>query len=588
MRELAQALERARETRSRLAKIAAIAEALRGAAREGPAALATATRLAMGRTLPLADGRTLGVGWRLVGGVATALTGASEAALREAMQRLGDLGDAVCELYGPAHARDPRRGVTLAELAALFEAVASTGQRATKSALLLELLSRATPLEAKYIVKALLGELRTGAVEGVVVAAIAEAFGAPLKEVRHALGLLADAADVAVLASEGRLGEARLVPGRPFAFMLATPMETIASPIEWEACAAEDKLDGVRAQVHVAAGQASVFARGFERVTHAFPEVAQGFASQADAVLDGEIVAMGVDGRVRPFQALQARLGRVAPSAELLAQVPATFVAFDLLVDGERVLVDAPWSERREALERFAGRRDSQAAFLLNPCYRVAGPEELDAAFDRARGRGQEGLVLKRRDAPYEAGRRGQAWIKVKKAFATLDVVVTAVELGHGKRAGILSDYTFAVRREEDGELVDVGKAYSGLSDAEIAENAQLFMATTREEQGWRRIVEPRLVIEVGFDGIQRSKRHPSGYALRFPRILRIRKEKGLDEVDTAATVEALFRAQVASGHREEAEAPAPARTGRGRRGKRREDRQLSLFGEEEEREKKR
>jgi DNA ligase-1 len=572
MKDIAFALEQARSTSSRLAKTSAIAAGLRSAAREGPAVLRMAVRLAMGRVLPPSDSRTLGVGWRLIAGVALALTGASDEELRAAARKHGDLGDAVFVLYEPLHVREPRPGVTLAELATAVDAIAETGVRGDKSALLLAFLSRATPLEAKYIVKGLLGEMRTGAVEGVIVAAIAEAFDAPAEEVRRAHGLVADAAEVAVLAYGKRLDDARVRPGHPVAFMLATPLETVATPPDWGRSMAEDKLDGVRAQVHVKGGEVSIFARGLERVTQTFPEVADGFRASKDVVLDGEIVAVGPDGRVRPFQTLQARLNRVAPDKELLASVPARFVAFDALVVGDVGLVERPWAERREALEGYA--RET-ATLTVNPIFAIHGSDEIDAAFERARARGHEGLVIKRVDAHYEASKRGQSWIKIKKAFATLDVVVTAVEEGHGKRAGMLSDYTFAVRTE-DGGLVDVGKAYSGLTDEEIAELAKVFVAETQDQRGGRRLVRPTVVIEAGFDGIQRSKRHESGFALRFPRILRIRNDKRPEEIDTVATVEALFRSQVASGHREEPQAGALPR---GRRA-RQPSPQLSLFSD--------
>ncbi len=573
MRAFVESLEQTRATGSRLAKIAALAAGLRAAAEEGPEALALAARLAVGRVLPPTDGRTLGVGWRLIAGVATSLTGATDAEVRDAVREHGDLGDAIHALYARVHERDPRPGITFAELGRLVEELAGTAARADKSARLLALLTRATPLEAKYVVKALLGELRTGAVEGVLLAAIAEAFSVPMAEARRAIGVLADSAEVAVLARAGRLSEATVRPGRPLGFMLATPLEAVASPIDWTLTMAEDKLDGVRAQVHVRGGEVAIFARGLERVTQAFPEIARAFQTcRDDVVLDGEIVATADDGRVRPFQALQMRLNRVAPDEALIAQVPTKYVAFDILLRDAKPLLELPWSERRAALELYARELGPRERFVVNPAYPIAGREELDAAFERARARGQEGLVLKRVDSVYEAARRGQAWIKVKKAFATLDVVVTAVEEGHGKRAGMLSDYTFAVR-DEEGRLVDVGKAYSGLSDAEIAELGRTFESTTIERRGGKRVVEPTVVIEVGFDGVQRSKRHASGFALRFPRIHRIRTDKKPEEVDTVATVEALLRSQVSSGHREDASGREPPR----RRGKK-ASAQLPLF----------
>ena len=297
-----------------------------------------------------------------------------------------------------------------------------------------------------------------------------------------------------------------------------------------------------------------------------------GFAR--DLVLDGEILAVAPDGRSRPFQALQVRLNRKTPTRELLDQVPVCFVAFDVLVDDGRVLVDRPWTERRAALEAIARELGPKPAFAIGEARVVETEEALDAAFDLARKNGNEGLVLKRMDAPYEAGKRGQSWIKVKKATATLDVAVTAVEQGHGKRAGVLSDYTFAVWRVAHEALVDVGKAYSGLTDAEIEKLSRHFEERTIEARGAWRKVTPDVVLEVGFDGIQRSERHASGFALRFPRILRVRDDKTIDECDTLETVEALFAAQVESGHREEPlaapDAPTPP--------PRAQPRQLGLF----------
>ncbi|HSQ62410.1 MAG TPA: ATP-dependent DNA ligase, partial [Polyangiaceae bacterium] len=493
----------------------------------------------------------------------------------EAMRRLGDLGDAAEELIARGPAQPAGNPLDLADVAELVVGLRADSSRAQRGARLASFLGRASAIEAKYLVKALGGELRIGAAPGVVLLAVAEAFGATTDDVRRAYGVLADLALVAVLASEKRLSEARVSAGSPLAFMLATPIETVKTPIDWPRLAAEEKLDGVRAQVHVHGGVVSIFGRGLERVTDSFPEVSAAVSGAAgDVVLDGEILAVSADGRARPFQALQMRLNRKAPSAELRALVPVRFVAFDLLVHGDAVLVDEPWEKRRAALDAFARSLGAREAFVLNEAFDVEGPAALDAAFERARKNGNEGLVLKRRDAPYDAGRRGQSWLKVKKATATLDVVVTAAEQGHGKRAGVLSDYTFAVWKAD--ALVDVGKAYSGLTDPEIDALSRHFTERTIELRGGWRKVAPDTVLEVGFDGIQRSDRHDGGFALRFPRILRVRDEKRPDEADTLETVEALFTAQVGSGHREEPiDAPKPARK------KRAPVPQLSLFNED-------
>jgi DNA ligase-1 len=288
---------------------------------------------------------------------------------------------------------------------------------------------------------------------------------------------------------------------------------------------------------------------------------------------------MGPSGRPRPFQALQGRLRKTRPTASDLAEVRVALVAFDLLADAEGTLLDRPLSERRARLTDFVAAMGGVDAIVLNPAASLPAHEPLDraldAAFAAARARGQEGLVLKRADSAYEAGRRGQAWIKVKRAHATLDAVIVAAEEGHGRRAGVLSDYTFAVWRE--GELLPVGKAYSGLTDDEIDAMTRRLESIAVDRRAGMRLVRPEVVLEVAFDGVQRSSRHASGFALRFPRIVRVRDDKRPEDADTIAAVEAIFASQVASGHREHgarerkrkrapAKAPPP--------------RQLSLFGD--------
>jgi DNA ligase-1 len=568
---LCEALETAKGTSSRNAKVAAIAGALSEASQSGTLELRTAVRVSLG------DLSRLGVGWRaLAGAIAARLGETTDAALVEATRRLGDLGDAAEELIAKRNEEAHARPLVLADVAKLTDELRGAASRARRAALITAALTRSSALEVKFLVKALSGELRIGAAPGVVLLAIAKAFEAAEPDVRRAHGLLADLAEVAVLACEKRMGEAAVKPGRPLAFMLATPIETVKTPIEWAKVVAEEKLDGVRAQVHVHAGEVTIFARGLERVTESFPEVAAAMKNaKGDLVLDGEILAIQADGRPRPFQALQMRLNRKNPDADLTALVPIAFVAFDVLVRGTESLVDEPWRVRRAALEEVV--RALDGAIAVKEAVAVDGPEALDAAFDRARKAGNEGLVLKRTDAPYEAGKRGQSWLKVKKATATLDVIVTAAEQGHGGRAKVISDYTFAVWK--DDALVDVGKAYSGLTDAEIDTLSRHFVETTIEQRGgWRRVT-PEIVLEVGFDGIQRSDRHASGFALRFPRILKIRTDKIIDECDTLETVEALFLAQVESGHREEPIIAPPPRGSKKKKAV--PTSQLSLFGDD-------
>ncbi len=570
MKTLAEALERVRFLRGRNDKIRTLATALRAIAdHDGAEALEVAARLAVGRTLPIHDPRTLGVGWRLLIDVAVELTGWDVPAIGASSRVTGDLAEAFALLVR----RDPRAtarpGVSMTFVAETFDEIARTGARDAKRSAIHALFASATWLETKYLAKALSGTLRTGAMGGVLEAAITSAFDARPDAVRRALALVSDPGVVAALAFEDRLDDAKLVPGRPIDFMLASPTESVREPVEWARTLVEDKLDGVRAQIHARGAETAIFGRGLDRATAQFPEVARALASAPPAVLDGEIIATASGGRARPFQVLQERLNQRAPSRALLARTPVAFVAYDLLAEGDEVLLDLPLTARRERLLAWAKRSALPETIVrVNDARRLASDAELDAAFDAARSRGNEGLVLKRDDAPYDAGKRGHAWRKVKKAFATLDVVVTAAEEGHGKRAGLLSDYTFAVWSGD--RLVNVGKAYTGVTDEEIDELTTRFRAVTIDKKGGVRLVEPVMVLEVGFDGIQRSKRHASGFALRFPRIVRLRRDKAPREANTLADVEALYAAQLESGHREEAPEPESPKK-----------KQLSLFGDE-------
>ncbi|HSU86866.1 MAG TPA: ATP-dependent DNA ligase, partial [Chthoniobacterales bacterium] len=339
------------------------------------------------------------------------------------------------------------------------------------------------------------------------------------------------------------LGRAELTLFRPIKCMLASPEPTgeaiwarfvTESPNE-SVVYVEDKFDGIRAQLHRGANRVELFSRDLRRVTGQFEELAEGARTFVDEViLDGEIMAFE-HGKKLTFFDLQKRLGRKSESADLFAapsaDVPVVFVAFDLLWLNGRSLLRAPLRERRELLR----------GLTMPPQYQVAevsaarSAEEIESAFQVARGRSNEGLMIKDPESSYTPGRRGLSWFKLKKELATLDVVVVAAELGHGKRNHVLSDYTFAVRDETTGKLLPIGKAYSGLTDVEIAELTEHFRKNTITDRGRYLEVKPDTVLEIAFDSIQASKRHASGLALRFPRIKAIRRDKTPDAIDTLA-----------------------------------------------------
>lgn len=530
-------------TRSKLAKRDRLAAYLRGL----PAAdLPLAATFVSGKPLPGASDR-LGMGWVQQAAALSAASGADEAALSAAYLRHSDFGDAVAELL--AEHRPPRPPLTVAEVAAAYRAMADAPTAEARVALMANLFRRSTPTEARYVGRIAARELRIGLREGLLEEAIGAAFEVPLASVRHALMLLGEPGETAALARRGRLDEAALHLGRPIRPMLATPVGDAAEVMRrvGDEAWVEDKYDGIRAQLHLSDGAARLFSRDLKDITFSFPEVTSATAGlQSRLLLDGELIPFR-EGAVLDFAALQTRLGRVRPDAALLERVPVVMVAFDVLhLDGTDLL-ERPLRERRATLEGLALPERTDGRFLYARLDRAGSAAEVDALFDAARERRNEGLMVKDPASVYQPGRRGLGWLKLKKALATLDCVVVGVEWGHGKRRGVLSDYTFAVRGPDGETLLPIGKAYTGLTDAEIAAFTEHFQRTTVRDFGRYRTVVPEVVVEIAFDRIMRSGRHKSGFAMRFPRIVRVRDDKTPANIDHLATVEALFAAQ-ASG----------------------------------------
>ncbi len=533
-----------------------------------PDDLVAATAFFAGR--PLTDPTAkLGMGWVQQGAALGAASGADEERLRSAYLRHSDFGDAAAELLAD---RVATADLTVADVAAAFVAVAAAGSAEERVARLTELFRRASGDEARFIGRVSSRETRIGLREGLLEEAVAAAFDRDLDAVRRAHMLTGEIGETALLARDDRLADAALHVGRPIRFMLASPVADAAEVMRRVGDEAwiEDKYDGIRAQLHVAAdGTIRLFSRDLNDVTRSFPEVAQAGTALRDAaplVVDGELVPWRA-GSVLDFASLQTRLGRVRPSAALLEEVPVVLVAFDLLHHRGGDLLELPLRQRRAELERLGLPERSGERLLLSRLATARSAEEVDRHFDDARDRHNEGLMVKDPASAYQPGRRGLGWLKLKKALATLDCVVVGVEWGHGKRRGVLSDYTFAVRETDapEARLLTIGKAYTGLTDAEIAEMTERFQAITLTDFGRYRTVVPEVVVEIAFDRIMRSARHRSGYAMRFPRIVRIRDDKAPDEIDTLATVEALFGEQasgrilLATGARGETERIAAA-----------------------------
>jgi DNA ligase 1 len=624
-----------------------------------------------------ADSRKLNAGGALLSKALLAVSGANDAALTAAYRRHGDMGAAAFDLL-VANGSDKTPALTLDEVSEAFAGMAVAKTTAIRAALVEGLLRRATPLEAKYLLKLMLGDMRIGVKQSLVEEAIAVAADASVEAVRSAVMLEADLCGAVRRAFSGTLADAHMRLFHPLGFMLASPVETPAeaverfttkpakvpvvkekkprkgkreqseesllqvlkrapdretemavaveaeseeagenpvpqasdvnaeeftdvSPVDFVATRSEDqdgatslsskisgvdafledKYDGMRAQVHCGdAGQprrVAIYSRNREDVTASFPELEEAFAKvnpEQDGALifDGEILGWDLAaGRALPFAVLGTRIGRKKVSNEMRGQVPVIFMAFDLMYARGELLLELPLRERRNRLEAVVEAlvervvspvvvdertRDSQTVLfagtesvaverlMISPSRLVESAEDIDRAYADARARANEGVMLKAAESIYQPGRRGLAWVKLKRELATLDVVVTGAEFGHGKRAGILSDYTFAVRGT-GGELLNVGKAYSGLTDIEIAEMSAWMMEHTLEDQGYFRTVEPLMVLEVAFNNIMRSGRHASGFAMRFPRIVRIRTDKPISEIDTVERVEEIYQSQV-------------------------------------------
>jgi DNA ligase-1 len=596
-----------------------------------------------------ADGRQLSVGGASLWQAVRERTQASDTAMQAAYRRHGDLGSAAFELLSAGRDLAPAT-LTIEDVAASFAGMAAVqaaaGSTERRQGLLRDLLTRATPLEAKYLIKLMLGDMRIGVKQAQVEEAIAVATERELTAVRRAVMLLGDLSEVVRLAEADRLHEARMRLFHPLGFMLASPVDSVeeamarfaeevraeqkgeggAEPTpETEGTSEgapniptlsstgsdnqsasavdsslseehilpaltqahiQDKFDGIRCQLHCGdpaqSGRVALFSRSRDDMTHSYPELTEAFAKVTEPlILDGEILAWNTDPaaaeqRALPFSSLQNRIGRKRVTAAMRRQTPIVFMAFDLLYRGESLLLEQPLAMRRELLEQVCAAQaphtvvsntpseadaprsqgalfaEPDAAFepgesafarlVLAPIARLSSAEQLEQAYVDARARGNEGVMLKAAASVYQPGRRGLAWLKLKRELATLDVVVTSAEYGHGKRAGTLSDYTFAVR---DGDtLKNVGKAYSGLTDAEIAHLSQYFHEHTIEDFGGWRTVEPTVILEVAFNNLMRSDRHASGFAMRFPRILRIRDDKPVEEIDTLARVEQIYNQQ--------------------------------------------
>ncbi|MEV8414425.1 ATP-dependent DNA ligase [Streptomyces niveus] len=416
-------------------------------------------------------------------------------------------------------------------------AVAGPGSQAERRRLVQALLGAATGEEQRFLIALLSGEVRQGALDAVAGEALAQATGAPPADVRRAVMLAGSLQSVAErLLADGpeALAEFRLTVGRPVLPMLAQTAGSVAEAVEKLApCAVEEKLDGIRVQVHRRGDAVRVYTRTLDDITDRLPEVtAAALALEGDRlILDGEVIALDADGRPRPFQEVAGRVGSRTDVTAAAVAVPLSPVFFDVLAADGEDLLDLSYAARRTTLDRLVPEPMRVRRVV------VPAPDSAEAAeFWRATlDRGHEGVVIKALDTPYSAGRRGAGWVKVKPVH-TLDLVVLAAEWGHGRRTGRLSNLHLGAR-QPDGSFVMLGKTFKGLTDAMLEWQTTRLKELALDDDGFTVRVRPELVVEIAYDGLQRSTRYPAGVTLRFARVLRHREDKRAEDADTVETV---------------------------------------------------
>ena len=547
--ELCETLESTKKRKVMTEKVASFLKAI------DPREIEPAVLMTLGRILPRWDQRVLEVSWVTLLKTINKITESEVNSFSCAVTETGDPGDAVRLLFRKQKLRKQSvlftSQLTILKAHELFQAVIQTsgeGSREKKERLLYTLLSMATPLEAKYITRILMRDMRIGFQEGSMELAVAKAFDISVDLVREATMFSGDVAEIAGLArTKGRKGlqNVRLMLLRPVKPMLAQvpPSPRDALKEHGGETAFEQKLDGARIQIHKSGKLVKIFSRRLTDVTESLPEVVeltQKEIHEDNILLEGEVIAVGKNGNPLPFQHLMRRFGRVREVEQARLDVSIKLFLFDILLVNEEVLIKEPTSVRRKKLEETAGSIPIVKQMVTK------NAEIADKFLREALEEGHEGLMAKRLDASYTPGMRGKGWLKIKPTLEPLDLVIVAAEYGYGRRHGWLSDYYLAAREIKTGKLLTVGKTFKGLTDAEIKDITHRLKQLTVKKEGHRVIVQPRIVVETIYNEIQESSRYKSGMALRFARISRIRHDKNLDEVDTIEKVKEIYEKQFA------------------------------------------
>jgi DNA ligase-1 len=512
-----------------------------------------AVLMILGRILPRWDQRVMEVSWVTLIRAIQTIADAKTDAFSRAVSKTGDPGDAVQLLFEKHRIRKQTvlftGNLTILKTYQLFKSIiqrSGEGSREKKDRVLYTLLSMASPLEAKYITRILLRDMRIGFQEGSMELAVAEAFDLPIDLVRTATMFSGDVAEIAGLArAKGKQGldKVKLTLFRPVKPMLAQVIPSIKDALSEHDgnTAFEQKLDGARIQIHKSGTLVKIFSRRLIDVTDSLPEIvqlAQEEIKEERILLEGEVIAIGKNGNPLPFQHLMRRFGRVHEVEETRFNVPIKLCLFDILLVDDEVLIGEPMETRRKRLEAIVGTRQLVKRIVTK------NSKIADRFLRETLEEGHEGLMAKRLDASYTPGKRGKRWLKIKPTLEPLDLVIVAAEYGYGRRHGWLSDYYLAARETTTDRLLTVGKTFKGLTDAEIQEMTDRLKQLTIKKERNRIIVQPRIIVEAIYNEIQESSRYKSGMALRFARISRIRQDKDLEDVDTIEKVRAIYHKQ--------------------------------------------
>ncbi|RJS75664.1 ATP-dependent DNA ligase [Candidatus Bathyarchaeota archaeon] len=512
-----------------------------------------AVSMMLGRPFPKWDRRTLDISWTTISDTVKRLSRTDWKEFSVAFRETGDIGSAIQAVFekNKIHRQITlfESSLTILEVRRLLEAIAAAtghGSRERKERLTESLFSRATPVEAKYITKIMIGEMRTGFHEGLMEIAVSKAFSVPLKTVQKAAMLVGDIGEVAAICKkegvEG-LSKVSLKLFRPIKPMLAQMAENTEEALKEHdgKTAFEYKLDGARIQIHKSNGDVRIFSRRLSDVTKSLPEVVEIVRREVRskrAILEGEVIALGRDGNPLPFQHLMRRFRRVYDVQKMTEEIPVKLYLFDAIyVDGDS-LIDAPYVERRKRLQEIAGNIPLTRQIV------TGDPQKAEEFLKEAVDEGHEGLMAKRLDGPYTPGVRGKHWFKIKETLEPLDLVIVAAEYGYGRRHKWLSDYHLAARDGETGEFVRLGKTFKGLTDEEMERMTERLKKIAVENKGHLVVVKPEIVVEVAYNEIQESPRYKCGMALRFARITRIREDKGPEEADTIQRVREIYERQ--------------------------------------------